>query len=118
MTECVEERMIECLESSVYTLQIMGYNYMILHLAYVYNIFVWILLIFSGLVTGLQNFRKGKMCIVGWFAGRKFKDHSCYNYSLNLKKYIYIYYKNAILNFYINCFITTKIIILIKSRFS
>jgi hypothetical protein len=73
----------------VYTLQIKRYNSMILHLACVYNIFMWILLIFSGLAKGLQNFRKGKICIVDWFAGRKSKDHSWHNYSLNFKKYIY-----------------------------
>jgi hypothetical protein len=38
---------------------------------------------------GLQNFRKRKMCIVDWFAGRKCKDNSGHNYRLNLKKYMY-----------------------------
>jgi hypothetical protein len=71
MTECAKERMNKCLESSVYTLQTMRYNSIILHLACFYNIFMWILLIlvFSRLVMGLQNFRKRKMCIVDWFAG-------------------------------------------------
>jgi len=89
MTERVKERVNECLESSVYTLQIMRYNSLILHLACVYNIFMRILLIFSGLAMGLQDFRKGKMCIVDWFVRRKCKDHSWHNYSLNVKKYIY-----------------------------
>jgi hypothetical protein len=89
MIDGLKERMKECLESSVYTIQIKRYNSMILHLTCVYNIFIWILLIFSGLVTGMQNFRKGKMCIVDWFAGRKCEGNSWHNYSLHLKKYVY-----------------------------